>query len=498
MAFSEQTRVGATLAFGVVLLAATASSAPARATAGPAGRPEKQLILSPCSTPETVAELLCGTYLVFEDRARQKGRKLALNVAVLPARTKNPEADPIFWIAGGPGDAASRYAPYYDNTWLHERRDLVMIDQRGTGESNPLVCDDLPGSAANPQGYLAPTFKKRGPIRRCREQLRKQADLTMYSTPMAMDDLNEIREALGYDQINIYGSSYGSRAALIYARRHPDTVRTLLINGIAPISYTAPLYHARGAQRALDLLFAECAEAADCSAAYPGVAEEFEAVLNRLTSHPETVTIDNPDTGEPVQVVLNGPTFADAIRQLMYSSARSRWVPFLVHLAFQGDATSFADFLANRNRSIRKAAMGMLLSVTCPEDVARIDPSEIGPETEGTFLGDARVRQQRKACRVWPGAALPDGFDDPIESDAPALMWSGQTDPVTPPEWGERAAQYLPNSLHVVVPGAHSSLVLLDDGCYRKISERFLARGSVRGLKTKCADRIELPAWEIH
>jgi len=498
MAFSDKIKMGAPLVFGAALLAAGASSAPARAAEGPAGRPEKQLILSPCSTPVTVAELLCGTFMVFEDRVKQRGRKLALNVAVLPARTKNPEPDPIFWIAGGPGDAATRYAAYYADTWLHERRDLVMIDQRGTGESNPLVCDDLPGSADDTAGYLVPTFKKLGPIRNCRNQLRKQADLRMYSTPMAMDDLNEIRQALGYDRINVYGSSYGSRAALIYARRHPDTVRTLLLNGIAPMSYTAPLYHARGAQRALDLLFAECAAAADCSAAYPGVAGEFEAVLDRLTARPETVTIDNPDTGAPVQVVLNGPAFADAIRQLMYSSARSRWVPYLVHLAFQGDAAPFADFLANRNRSIRKAAMGMLLSVTCPEDVARIDPRQIGPETEGTFLGDARVRQQSKACRLWPAADLPAAFAEPLASDAPVLMWSGKTDPVTPPEWAERAAEHLPNSLHVVVPGAHSSLALLDDACYRKISERFLARGSVRGLKTKCADRIKLPPWEIH
>ena len=481
--------------FAVIPL--TVITAFASASIGQTRSETGQIELRPCPVPGTQEQMLCGTYEVFENRAKQSGRKLALNIAVLPARNKSPEPDPIFWITGGPGDGAARWAAYYYDSWLRQSRDLVMVDQRGTGESNPLICD-LPGSASNPQGYLDPAFKKLAPIRRCRNQLRKTADLKWYSTPTAMDDLDEVRQALGYDQINIYGVSYGSRAALVYARRHAGAVRTLLLSGIAPISYTAPLYHARGAQRALELILAECAADSQCSTAYPNVANEFNTVLDRLTQQPAMVTIADPHTGAPVEVALTRAAFADSLRTMMYNSARSRWVPYLIHLAFQGDPASFADFLATRNRYVRESALGLLLSVTCPEDVARIDAKQIPAETDGTFFGDGRVRQQGNACRVWPQAQLPANFGDPIESDVPVLMWSGQQDPVTPPEWGERAAENLPNSLHAVVPGAHSSLTLLDTDCFRTVSSRFLDKGSVRGLNTRCANRIKLPPWEIH
>jgi len=449
--------------------------------------------LEPCPIPGTEEEMLCGSYQVLEDRRRPNGRRISLHIAVLPPRSATPRPDPIFWLHGGPGAAATDMAERFCSSWMREDRDLVLVDQRGTGRSRPLQCK-LPGSAENLQGYIEGYFDRIPLYRRCKQRLRELTNLRMYTTPIAMDDLDEVRRAMGYQKINVIGASYGSRAALIYLRRHGEHLRTLVLDAVDPPAAINPLYHAESAQGALDLLFEECAQDADCAAVFPDLAQEFDTVIRRLEETPAEVSVSHPDTGEPVTVVLTRFAFTEAVRSLMYSVSGSRWVPYLIHLAYHGTLWPITEVaIEDARTSAEILSWGTLLSVVCAEDVPRIDPADIPRLTDGTFYGEHRVRTEMAVCEIWPQAPIPASYADPIESEVPVLLLSGTLDPVTPPRWAEEAARHLANSYHLVFPGSHSK----SEPCVDAITQRFVARGSVVGLNTRCAERISLPPFEL-
>ena len=441
--------------------------------------------LQRCLHQASGEEVLCGKFPVYENRAAGTGRRIELQVVVLPARSATPAPDPLFYLAGGPGQGATQVVGSYLDSWIREERDIVFVDQRGTGRSHPLRCA-VGGGDADLQSYLEPIFREEV-FRPCLESLQEEADLRRYTTPVAMDDLNAVREALGYEQINLAGGSYGTRACLVYLRRHPETVRSVILNGVAPVSFLNPLYHARSAQDALDLLFDECAADPACARAFPNVREEFQAVLARLGEEPARVELRTGDGGA-VTLLLSRDAFAEALRVLMYSSPRNRRVPLLIHRAYEGDFRPFARLGLQTNRALRDMlSFGMLLCVTCSEDLPRIEEDAIERETAGTFLGDGRVRGQRAVCAWWPRGEVPDDYGEPVVSDVPVLLLSGTLDPVTPPAWGEEAARHLSNSLHLVVPGAHG----VGGPCLESIQRAFLRTASVADLDTTCVARLQ-------
>ncbi len=429
--------------------------------------------------------VLYGLYPVSENRAEGEGRKIALEVLVLPAKSEKPQPDPIFYLAGGPGvNALTARIAFRDASWRQDR-DIVFISQRGTGGTVRLDCD-LPGGDDDLAGYLNPAFDPES-FRDCLRELELKADLRRYSTPAAMDDIDEIRAALGYGQINLMGGSYGTRAALVYMRRHPETVRCAVLNGVAPLKFTNPLYHAWGAQLAIERIFAECAEEEACNAAFPNLPSKLAAVLNRLEAEPAAVTVRHPATGEEVPATLGREGFAEGLRVMMYRD--SRRVPLHIQRAYEGDLDAVAQAALEAERSVRDLiAFGMLMCVTCSEDVARIDPELVGPLTAGTFSGPGRVRRQMEACEVWPRSDLPEGFAEPVVVEVPVLILSGSLDPVTPPEWGELLAAQLPHGRHVIVPGAHGVM----GPCVNGIVQQLLDSGSVADLDTSCVKKMGL------
>jgi len=453
---------------------------------------ESTVDLEPCGPEGDAKTMLCGNYTVFEDRAAGSGRTIDLNIAVIPATGDDPYPDPIFYLAGGPGQAATTVADRWLDAPQREKRDIVFVDQRGTGQSNPLKCE-MPGGEDDVQGYLDPVFTVEV-FEPCREKLEKVADLRLYTTPIAMDDLNEVRKALGYDVINLLGGSYGTRASLVYMRRHPETVRTAILNGVAPIGFRNPLYHAYEAQQVLDKTLDECAGDEACHAAFPNIKQEFQEVIARLEVEPAIVDVPDPSTGETRTIRLTRYTFAEALRTTMYYMPRARSAPLLIHRAYEGDFEFFATLgLVTGKAIVDMLHFGMLLSVTCPEDVARIDPDEIPELTEGTFLGDHRVRNQMKACSIWPQGDIPANYGDPVDVDVPTLVLSGTLDPVTSVRWGEEAASHLANSLHVVAPGAHG----IGGPCITSIASTFLENASVEGLDTSCVADMQLPPFKL-
>jgi pimeloyl-ACP methyl ester carboxylesterase len=479
------------------LLVSTFATAGWGAASAPVPTPSR-LAVTPCRLPGIEREARCGTYEVFEDRAAGKGRRIGLKVAVLPAASAKPAADPLFFLAGGPGQGAISLAKPLSEVFgdVLRERDLVLVDQRGTGGSNPLSCT-LPGSDDDPQGYLGDML----PVDALRDCLaRLDADPRLYTTPIAVDDLDEVRAALGYERINLYGTSYGSRAVLVYLRRYPARVRSAMVRGVAPTDMKTPLYYARDAQRALDLLFEECDADAACRRAYPGLRRKLTAVEERLAKGPVTVELQPAKERPPFRIQLSRDNFNEAIRWRLYDE-ESSLVPRIIQRAFENDFAPAAEVVWSQRRAAARGqllSLGAFLAVTCTEDVPFIDPAAVRREAEGRFLGTYRVDQQVQACSAWPRGELPAGYTDPVRSTVPTLVISGYRDPVTPPSWGEQVVRHLPHGRHMVLrQGFHG----LPGPCVGRLMNEFIRRGTAESLDTSCLDDVRrvpfaLPAEE--
>jgi pimeloyl-ACP methyl ester carboxylesterase len=454
----------------------------------------KSISLQPCEVPgakEGVKEkVLCGTYDVFENRALKSGRRIALKIVVFPATGQDKAADPLFYIPGGPGSSATEDAPYIaqDFAKTRERRDLVFVDQRGTGGSNSLHCVFF--NPADLQSYLE-HWNPLEQTRKCREQLEANADLRLYVTSIAMDDLDDVRAALGYKKINLFGGSYGTRAAQEYIKRHGKNVRAAILHGVSPTSQWMPRDFPQHTERALNGVLAECAADDACRAAFPNLRAEVKTVLEKLLRGAVEVEI-KPDGEKTTRVKLSRDLAAEAVRYMLYQSGSANRIPLFLHLAAQGNYTPLAESaLFYRQQIVATGSTGMYLSVTCAEDLPWIKAGEGERNAQNTFLGDYRLRQQREACSLWTRGEIPKDYAAPVRSDAPVLITTGEWDPVTPPLYGDRIAKYLPNSLHVVVPsGGHGFGGLDGLDCLSKLKDDFINQGSVKGLDTSCVKGI--------
>lgn len=452
-----------------------------------------RISLTPCEVPsangQTKQTVRCGTFEVFEDRSRKSGRRISLKIIVFPATGQDQKADPLFYIPGGPGSSATEDAPFVAPQFakIREHRDLVFVDQRGTGGSNPLNCDFF--KAGDLRSYLGDYFPL-DDVRKCREQLEHRADLSLYTTPIAMDDLDDVRAALGYKQINIIGGSYGTRAAQVYLKLHPKAVRAIVLHGVSPTNQFMPRDFPQHTERALNGVLADCAADAACHAAFPDLATEVKSVLEWLMRGPVEVELKREE--KIVRVSLSRNLAAEAIRYMLYQAGASSRIPLLIHLASQGNFTPLAEAaIAYRQQIVATGSNGMYLSVTCTEDLRAIKPGEGERNGVGTFLGDYRLRQQRAACALWPRAAIPRNYAEPTRSEVPALILTGRWDPVTPPIYGDTAAKNLSHSLHVIVPhGGHGFGGLNGVECIDSLITSFIERGTITGLDTSCVSSI--------
>lgn len=438
---------------------------------------------------------LCGTHEVFENRAARSGRKIPLRVVVLPATGSERLPDPFTYFAGGPGEASIPGGLFTAGELesLRRKRDVLLIDSRGTGRSGGLFCKELEGDF---QGFLdefLPTDK----IRACRDRLGKEVDLSWYTTDAAVDDVEEVRTALGYGPLNLMGVSYGTRAVLTYLRRHPQSVRTATLSGVSDPEARYPLGMSRASQEALEGLITECEGEPACRGAYPKLRQELEAVLSRAASEPVRVTLIDPRSGR-IELNLTRAGVAQTLRYMLYSPAEAALVPLTIHRAAQGDWMPLGRLAHLRGHDMDALAQGFYQSVTCAEDVAFLREEEIAPAVAGTFLGDFRVRRQKAACEGWPVRDLGPDVHAPVVSDVPALLISGECDPATPAANGERAARTLKRGRHVIVPdGAHSLTGMQGADCISGLIAAFIETGTADGLDTSCIARIRRPDLEL-
>lgn len=457
-----------------------------------------RLELEPCRNPKLDESARCGKYEVFENRSARTGRRIKLNVMVLPAKGPKPLPDPVFFIAGGPGQSAVALAIGAGNKFLaseRRERDIVLVDQRGTGGSHPLNCvlNDGPNDL---RAYFRAEIFPEERLRACRAELEKDANLALYTTPIAMDDLDEVRAALGYERINVYGGSYGSNAAFVYLRQHPARVRSMVASGVAPVDYKLPLAWARGVQHAMDRLLDDCEADEACRKSFPKLREDFAATLAQLDKAPVSFQLPNPASQQLETVKLSRAAFNEQLRALLYRPDFVAVLPMAIHASAQGNFELFGGTVVELAKASRdpgaQLALGMNLSVVCAEHVPFIREADIARETARSFYGDERVRVAIKACEGWPRGKIEPSFIEPVKSDAPVLLVSGDLDPVAPPWLAAAAARYLPNSLHVI---ALNNSHLSNSDCMDGLIANFIAQGSARGLDVSCVEKIKRPPF---
>lgn len=473
---------------GVLLLAVAAASC--------APEPQTSAIdrLHECAIEEGPTGTYCGTFEVPENRATGAGRRLALKIVVAPALRREAAADPLFILEGGPGAGAATLAGSRLAMFRRFRtdRDLVFVDQRGTGDSHRLGCDP---TADELDELTTDDDRALARLRQCLTQL--DADPRLYTTPIAMDDLDDVRRFLGYDAINLWGGSYGTRAALVYLRQHEARVRAVVLDGVAPQDMRLPLHTARDAQRALDRLFADCAADASCAAAFPALAADTAALFARLERERPTVRGVHPRTGRAIALPLSRRDAALVVFRALYVPEVASLLPRVLTDAAAGDYQGLLalGFSSAPEGDKRDMAIGMHLSVVCAEDLPRITPADRAVADASGFLGAAMFDAQYAACAFWPRGTLPDDYYAPVSSTRPVLILSGADDPVTPPTWGEHVAPFLPASRHIVVPGAGH--ITLTRGCVPQLVEVFLRTATVDGLDAECTGTLTRPPFFV-
>lgn len=441
--------------------------------------------LKPCHVANVDEEVLCGSYEVYENRAAASGRKISLNIVVLPAKTSDIEPDPLVFLAGGGVAPATGYAGYFSKGFsdLRQHRDILLIDQRGTGGSNPLNCD-LQTDPSNADYRDDARFVEA--IRSCRTKVEQKADLRYYTTPIAMDDLDEVREWLGYPRLNLYGASYGTGASVVYTRQHPDHVRTITLQGVMPLDMPVWLEYPKSSQQALDHVFNTCAQQKSCHDAFPNLSQEFNALMKRLAEKPVHIKVKAPESSEEVDVLIDAEVLRIFVSKVLYSAERIHDLPLIIHLASSGDYQPLARKLAIKpDNSIPK---GIYFSIVCAEEIPKFDPSALPTASADSFLGSYRISREVLACEQWPHGWLPKDYRTPVKSDVPALVMNGSLDHVTPPRYGEHVAQSLSNSKHLILPNrGHNDT----DPCVAGIVTGFITAGNLNGLDTSCLAKTE-------
>jgi pimeloyl-ACP methyl ester carboxylesterase len=450
---------------------------------------EPALKLAPCEIKASFGtqtrEAECGRWSVAEDPTKPGGKRIELKVAVVRARAKERDkaADPVFFLAGGPGQSAIdgyMAAPQAFERILR-KRDVVLLDQRGTGGSNRMQCPEdreLDGRDAYDRARMIAATRK------CLAAL--PGDPALYTTSLAIDDLDAVRQALGYERINLYGGSYGTRVALSYLKYHEASTRAVIVDAVVPQDMALGPAIAIESQRALDAAFARCATDAVCAAAFPTLAQDFAALAARLKKGPAKVAMRDPVDGKPLETTLSHGEMVGAVRMLLYSPEAVAVLPLLLHQAAAGDlAPLTAQVLLTLRQTTEMIALGMHNSVVCVEDAPFYAPDAAGAALEdSSYMGGLASRAIADMCSVWPKGPIKPGFKEPVTSAVPVLLLSGEHDPITPPAYAERAAKTLQNSRHLVAPGQGHTV--LARGCLPKVAAEFLDALDPKGLDAAC------------
>jgi pimeloyl-ACP methyl ester carboxylesterase len=461
-----------TLLLAALLPAAQAQRAPGKAQA------------HGCHLPGVEEALLCMKLPVPLDPA-QPGRTLQLHVTIAPALREGARPDPLFVLAGGPGEAGSEVLPILNTAMRRVRptRDIVFIDQRGTGLSGKLECEpglDEDSSLTDEQIDAA--------LVRCIKA--SKAPFAAYTTANAARDIEQVRRALGYGKINLWGGSYGTRLGQAYARAYPGNVRALILDAVAAPDQVIPA-GGRDSQAALDKLFGQCDADPACRKAFPGLRAEFDGLVAKVGKG-LAISLPDPRTARQVDIEMTGARLLGTVHNMLYAPADARRLPFLVHSAARG---RWQPFVARRNLGADSTPEGasatlLYLAVICAEDMPRFTPALIAGD-DAPLTRDF-ARRLPGLCRAMnvPAVTLP----APTMIGAPALLLSGALDPVTAPHRAARAAGYMTRAQLLTAPNVGHGVSQL--GCAPRLLRAFLDHPEQK-VDGSCLNEIPAPTFQL-
>ncbi|VEE62165.1 Tripeptidyl aminopeptidase precursor [Shewanella putrefaciens] len=423
--------------------------------------------------------LNCGFVTVPENPNKPDGKQIQVHYVVLPAVKNVNHEEALLAIAGGPGQSAIDNAAGFDSMLnkVRQQRDILLIDQRGTGRSNPLNCDSGPQSPLAIDEDNVDTLVE---AQKCRDQF-PDTDVTQYGSLNAVQDFEAVRAKLGYKKLHLYGISYGTRMAQLYMRLYPEHLATVTIDGIVPMQQSV-LEIGSAIERGFDLLFKDCQETAACHAEFPELKAEFDQVVAKLSQGPVMEQVHDPVTGEKTLLTMTRSKFYGAIRMALYQTNVRALVPHAIHQAAKGNYQPLLGLFALTTDNAGMA-MGMHASVVCGEDMHRITPA-MREQAKNSYVGKTMLESLETSCSVWKVPAVDASFSEPIKSDIPTLLLSGEIDPATPPSWGELAMEKLTNAKHFVAPYATHGVAY--QSCANNLIAELVRTGSVKDLDGEC------------
>ena len=475
--------IGLAWAVGLLVVAALTPSATGAASAAP------PLAFSSCQLEHplrlTVFAAECARLWVPENPQQPNGRAIALSVVRVPAISRRKQPDPLFVLAGGPGQAAGSF--YASVAGAFERilreRDIVLVDQRGTGASNRLDCPEEEADLER----SATTAAIAASTRACLAKLAQRADVAWYTTSLAVQDLERVRAALGAARIDLYGASYGTRVAQQYLRRYPQHTRAVILDGVVPVGRAFGATAALDAEAALQDILARCARQGPCREAFGDPAGDYRTVRAALAQHVVPLRLADPATGVATQLDFGRDSLATVLRLASYAPEYAALLPLWLHAAAsRGDYVPLAAQSLLFERSVTsELAAGMHHSVVCAEDVPFFDERNIDrARLAATYLGTAQLDGLRTVCGLWPHGPVDADLHAPLVTQVPALLLSGSDDPVTPAAYGAEALRSFPQGVALVLQGfGHGQL---SAPCVDRLMAQFLARASAQGLDVGC------------
>ncbi len=443
-----------------------------------------------CSIGAGAAKLVarCTTLSVPLNPDAADSDMLELSIARIPARRQSASNDAFTLLAGGPGQSAIESFPAVAFAFRHimKDHDVILVDQRGTGGSARLSCPQ-PADSLGVE-FDDDTSAIRESAEACLNEL--EHDPRYFTTSVAVRDLEHVREALGVSRWNLYGISYGTRVALHYLRRYPDRVRTLILDAVVPPTVPLGPDIAALAQRSLDIIFQRCADSPGCFDAFGNLETATRELLDSLKARPRTITYEDIASGRLTSMEFTWQHLAVTLRLLSYSSQTASILPSMLHEAIAND--NFAPLARQamlQTRSLGDSlATGMHHSVICTEDAPFMSAdSDEPPPSTASYMGDSVVPSLLATCASWPVGMIDDDFRQAVESAIPALILSGEADPITPPAYGDKVAKSLSRSRHIV--NAQQGHMQAPFGCMPILLAQFINTADAQVLDTACLER---------
>ena len=444
---------------------------------------EQPLTLENCHVDGIKAQINCGKLQVPENYNKPSDAQISINFVVLPAIDNSDNKTPLMFLAGGPGQAAAELASNLHSVFneVRKTRDLILVDQRGTGGSHPLQCED----ALEQDIYtITPEEFSEQDIKDCLATF--TGDLSQYNSENAIRDFDAVRIALGHQQINIYGGSYGTRAGLVYMRMFPESLRSVVLDSVGPIEVPIGLF-GRSSARSFNLLLENCQKELSCRTAYPELEQEFNKVMARLKQSPAEVSIAHPRLGTQTKFVISQAKLLGTLRMQLYSVATRSLVPLVIHQAYLGNYMTLAGLVA-QSEGGQGIYLGLLFNIACNEDYPRISTTDYEQDADNDFGGEDAHFGFKMVCPIWPQYRPSEAFYQAVTADIPTLILSGNLDPVTPPSNGEYSAKSLPNNHHIIVENAAHTVAM--STCASDIINEFLTSLKPKDLDESCLDDV--------